>query len=375
MLTRHHLETAVARGIITSHQAEALSALAGTSVPDRSRAAAPAPAPAGDEFQGVREERFRIANGFNEIFVALGVALLSIGLVISLGINTIGGNPASLALALINAGVWAALYISGLWALSEYLTGIKRMLAPSIILVIAMSVFAAILSVPLIDYFTRGGVEIVRQLNAPKGASLPWQTLIVPMLVLLVSGAHHFRFNFPFSLLLMAGSIIAMIVIGVGMVSPRALLDQWRLLMFLLGIGVFLVALLYDLSDPERQTNRSDGAFWLHMIAAPLIVHPMMRGGMSSAFDVVMVFAALAVVAILIDRRAILVASLSYVIVAVTTLMVQQGIGPAQVAFISLLVVGGGIIALGTGWDTLRRGLWAVIPALGPLDRLRPRSA
>lgn len=374
MLTRQHLETAIARGIITSHQAEALAALAEGAAPARPRAV-PRPASAGDDFAGVREERFRIANGFNEIFVALGVALLSIGLVISLGINTYSSNPASLAVALINAGTWAALYIGLLWALSEYLTGIKRMLAPSIILVIAMSIFAAILSVPVVDYFTRGGVEIVRQLNSPRGASLPWQTLIVPLMILLVSGAHHFRFNFPFSLLLMAGSIVAMIVIVVGMVAPRALLDQWRLLMFVLGIGVFVVALLYDLSDPDRQTNRSDGAFWLHMVAAPLIVHPMMRGGISSALEVLLVFAALAVVAVLIDRRAILVASLSYLIVAVTTLMVQQGIGPAQVAFISLLVVGGGIIALGTGWDTLRRGLWALIPHLGPLDRLRPRSA
>ena len=43
----------------------------------------------------------------------------------------------------------------------------------------------------------------------------------------------------------------------------------------LLGIGVFLFAMWWDASDPVRQTRRSDVAFWLHLLAAPLIVHPI----------------------------------------------------------------------------------------------------
>ena len=42
-----------------------------------------------------------------------------------------------------------------------------------------------------------------------------------------------------------------------------------------LGIGVFLFAMWWDSSDPRRETRRSDVAFWLHLLSAPLIVHPI----------------------------------------------------------------------------------------------------
>ena len=38
-----------------------------------------------------------------------------------------------------------------------------------------------------------------------------------------------------------------------------------------LGIGVFLFAMRWDSSDPARVTRRSDVAFWLHLLAAPMI--------------------------------------------------------------------------------------------------------
>ena len=34
----------------------------------------------------------------------------------------------------------------------------------------------------------------------------------------------------------------------------------------------------YDLSDPARETRRTDAAFWLHLLAAPLLVHTLVRG-------------------------------------------------------------------------------------------------
>ena len=46
-------------------------------------------------------------------------------------------------------------------------------------------------------------------------------------------------------------------------------------LLLLCGLAVFALAMRFDLSDPKRQTRRTDIAFWLHMLAAPLIVHPL----------------------------------------------------------------------------------------------------
>ena len=51
------------------------------------------------------------------------------------------------------------------------------------------------------------------------------------------------------------------------------------MLVFLLvfGIGVFLFAMWWDASDPKRETRRADVAFWLHLLAAPMIVHPVFK--------------------------------------------------------------------------------------------------
>ena len=43
----------------------------------------------------------------------------------------------------------------------------------------------------------------------------------------------------------------------------------------LLGVGVFLFAMWWDASDRARLTRRSDVAFWLHLLAAPMIAHPI----------------------------------------------------------------------------------------------------
>ncbi len=34
----------------------------------------------------------------------------------------------------------------------------------------------------------------------------------------------------------------------------------------------------FDMTDPERLTRRTDIAFWLHLLAAPLIVHSLISG-------------------------------------------------------------------------------------------------
>src|SRR2546430_3225670 len=39
--------------------------------------------------------------------------------------------------------------------------------------------------------------------------------------------------------------------------------------------GMFLFAMWWDGSDRARLTRRSDVAFWLHLLAAPMIVHPV----------------------------------------------------------------------------------------------------
>ena len=49
------------------------------------------------------------------------------------------------------------------------------------------------------------------------------------------------------------------------------------------GLGVFTLAMWWDRSDRVRQTRRSDVAFWLHLLAAPMIAAPWSTSSASVA--------------------------------------------------------------------------------------------
>ena len=108
-----------------------------------------------------------------------------------------------------------------------------------------------------------------------------------------------------------------------------------------LGIGVFLIAMRWDASDPKRETRRSDVAFWLHLLAAPLIVHPVfsllgLTEGATSTLDaaaVILLYVILGLVALAIDRRALLVSALAYVLYALNSLFQEYGAVELSVAF------------------------------------------
>jgi hypothetical protein len=356
MLTKAQIEHAVGRGVISADQAEALIGL----TTDGARAQPTTGAVPQDRFAGGAEERFRIANGFNEVFIALGCLFLAVGMMMSFAWS--GGAGSSLPL-LREMVLWSAVYLAALWALSEYLTGRRRMLAPSIVLVIAMCLLAMMIVMPMafVEWPTS---------NLLRTWTLKF--LLLPGAVLAVAGAHYIRFRFPFSLFPLAFSLNVMLAVLLSLAVPDVVTQYWRVIMLVFGTATFLAALGFDLSDPQRQTNRSDGGFWLHLIAAPLIVHPLMPGTIQNAGGVFAAFGALLLIAIVIDRRAILMASLTYVMAAVGYLVSQRGVGAAQAAFLIPVIIGIGIIALGSGWQALRRLVWHAIPTLDRLEALRP---
>ena len=119
---------------------------------------------------------------------------------------------------------------------------------------------------------------------------------------------------------------------------------------------IFAAAMRFDLSDRLRTTRRSDCAFWLHLLAAPLIVHSLvmiaawwlmpfvktygierMTANLVGAIAAIIVV--LALVAIVIDRRALLVSALTY-LGAVVGLRHHPGDGQGhQLVFYATLLV------------------------------------
>src|SRR5204862_5090982 len=104
--------------------------------------------------------------------------------------------------------------------------------------------------------------------------------------------------------------------LAAGELAPVA----WSALTLTCGLTVFAAAMAFDISDRDRMTRRSDCAFWLHLLAAPLIVHSLISLITPSlsqitngiAFTILLIVAAVALIAIAIDRRALLVSALAY---------------------------------------------------------------
>lgn len=339
VVSRRTLDAAIGAGVITREQADALMAM-------EARGSLPARAFAPDD------EQFRFIRGFGDIFVTIGLALFLVA--VAYFAHSVG--------EVVGAFVGLA---AASWGLAEYFTRIRRMALPSIVLllVFAYSVYGA--AGTLLGQIA-GDTESFRMwlLNT---ASPP--VMIGAGAVTAIAAAlHYWRFRVPITVAAGAGALVAIVVglaIAAGLPRDVAILAM--------GFAVFALAMRYDLSDPQRVTRRTDIAFWLHMLAAPLVVHPLIGSfsngsrlfslegpGVATAAWILGVFAALALVALIVDRRAMLVSGLSYAGIAFSALVGKAGLS-GQVP-LTLLVLGALVLILSAGWHSLRRPLLRLLP-------------
>jgi len=148
-------------------------------------------------------------------------------------------------------------------------------------------------------------------------------------------------------------------------------------LVFLAGLAIFAFAMRWDISDRERKTRRSDVAFWLHLLAAPMIAHPIFytlgvtQGdaiGVGAATGVLAVYVLFGLVALAIDRRALLVSALAYVLAALTFLFDRFGAVELNVA-LTALVIGSALLSLNAFWTPIRQKIVTALPG-GMQERL-----
>ena len=137
----------------------------------------------------------------------------------------------------------------------------------------------------------------------------------------------------------------------------------------------------WDGSDRGRITRRSDVAFWLHLLAAPMIAHPIfsllgLNSGSVSAGEALLVvglYVLFGLTALAVDRRALLVSALAYVLYALTELFKQVGAVELNVA-LTALVIGSALLLLSAYWHQARRLIVTRLPSslqerLPTLDR------
>lgn len=358
------LRVAVKRGILDAAQAERLSALAA----ERAGQDGPLPALAEPSRPELHEdEKLRLVSGFGDIFVTIGLALF------------LGAAGYFAGLLADPALKWAAIAALA-WLLAEFFTRRRRMALPSIALLV---VFASGSFMALTHSlggaattYQPGRGWFVNTLGIDFGA--PIHVAVAALATAGFVGLHYVRFRVPITVAAGTAALTGAALAVLLAVAPEFSRHAWNALLLACGIAVFGLAMRFDMADPGRGTRRTDIAFWLHLLAAPLVVHPLVAPlvpgaqarDLGSALMILAVFLALGLVAVVIDRRAMLVSGLTYAGVAFGTLVSRSGLGGDRILPATLLALGAFILLLSAGWAPLRARLLHLLP--GPLSRRLP---
>lgn len=304
------------------------------------------------------EEQFRLVTGFNDIFVAIA------GILVLVGAGWLGG-----AIAPWVGGVAVA---AAAWGMAEYFTRQRRMALPSIVFFLAFVGGIYFAGVTVYPQASIGGLFAI---TAP-GGSRTYLLVQAASAALVVAACwvHWRRFAVPITIATGVAAIARLAFTLIAVVAyPN--LGQWLLFVVLAGgLAIFGYAMSWDMQDRVRVTRRSDVAFWLHLAASPLIVHPIFvligvnlgisaqgSGATIAAVLAILIYFALAAVALAVDRRAILVSALVYVLAAAIYLVSRIGVSGAGFA-VAIIVIGSGLLMLSAFWQSMRRWLLPLLP-------------
>lgn len=351
MITDEHIDLGVARGIISPEQAAQLRALA---------TAPGASATAGQEIDP-DDERFRLIGGFNDVFVSIGVALL---------VSALFGLTSTLG---FGAG-FAIIAMATAWALSEVFARRLRLALPAIALALMFAGAGGIAAMM--------GVEGVLHVagTADEGSSmLSWTAFGLGGA--LSALLHNWRFRVPIDAAIVAGGLVCATVGALGVVAPEWTKEHRPLVLAGLGAIVLVLAIRIDATDRDRVTRRSDVAFWLHMLAAPMLVQALsslLFGSVSQigavqAIGILALFLVLGLIALILDRRALLVSGLSYAGIAIGYLL-SESLAKDVSLSLTLLGLAALVLLLSAQWRSLRRVALCVLP-LGRLRQLVPPAS
>lgn len=347
-ITRDDIRAAIGAGMMTEAQAASLIALAQTRSGVR------------QHMSGL-DEPFELFRGFNEVFIIVGLVILYAGWlgVTGVTLTNFTANGSTLTL------VYALVAIAAIMLLARYFTLKRRMVGPSIALAI---------------FFAQAAGQLGAALGWIMQANLPeWMTLAAGTATVLLV-LYYALFRVPFTMALIAVGVFLTVfgVVSIGGTLPEDPMDMFLLtndgpfaiLTMALGFLGLIAALWFDMSDPHRLTRRAQSGFWLHVIAAPAIVNTVALtlfeiGTLPAQAFLIGFVAAMAIFAIVIDRRSFLVSAVGY-IVALSMTVIEDN------AFFAILALGFGLVLLGAKWEAIRRAVLNTLPRFPGKTRLPP---
>ncbi|WP_108818513.1 hypothetical protein [Pseudovibrio sp. Alg231-02] len=333
MISRASLTGAISAGIISADQADKLVSYLSLQAENIQNQQA------SESLHDPEEVRF--TRGFHDIFISLGILILFAGYGVGFGDSlTQGGLPRA-------AIAGAAAIIT--WVLAEWFTKIKKLALPSILLT---GLFGG--SIALVGF----GLFTPDVLNNDSEAI---QVILSSIFALVGASLFYWRFKVPITLTVIVAGIMGLIVGALTLVTDTKILDYLSWVSLVCGLFAFGCAMYFDTKDTKRETLNTDKAFWLHLLSAPLIVHSILSGmyfeQQTETYALVSIAVVLAfgAVALIIDRRAMLVAALSYLGFALAYLLESADFSASQLTAISLVLLGSFVLLLGSGWNVARR--------------------
>ncbi|MDJ0930892.1 hypothetical protein [Breoghania sp.] len=362
MLDREELQSAVDTGLLTPIQADAL-------VAHYARA---------DETPTNREE-VRFVRGFHDVFITIGLLIFFVGLFLSFDVMLLEAVPGMLvthAVATILA-----------WGLAEWFARRRKLALPAIVLSLFSTWFFAVAMGALYGELFVPGMSSSADASRFSPFSLLTSAsdgsfdrpLLVYGLSAFVGGALFYaRFKVPIALTGLVAGALAALASLIEVAVPGLVFDNVPAFTLAAGLISFALAMHFDARDLARTTLNTDKAFWLHLMAAPLIMHSVLAlvrgdtGTTSDAVAVILVVLVLGFIALVVDRRALLVSGLVYLGVAILSLLQTSNVGADTSLAIALLVLGLFVLTLGSGWTSLRRLLLAPFAGSGLFDYVPP---
>lgn len=282
------------------------------------------------------QESFQLIGGFSDIFVVIACGLLLFSLIFIL-------RPINENFALFS-------FVSLSWALSEFFVLKRRMSLPAIVLLIAFV----------------GGVFLLCSSLFAKSSELTIMTGAAASTV--AAYFHWLRFKVPVTIAAGTVALISLIISTVSTVFPN--IKDWILiLVFICGVGAFVLAMYWDSRDISRVTRKSDVAFWLHLVSAPLIIHPLFSSlgvldGNQHMFNmagVIILYALMTLVSVAIDRRAFMISSLAYVLYAFSSILKDYGDVGYSFALTGVFM-GAVLLLLSAFWHLARSHIVSMLP-------------
>ena len=362
MLSPRQIETAVSQNIISASQRDALLALAA-----RGEISA--------EGGNTPDEQLRLIGGGNDIFVTIGILLL-----------LAGGSFALQPMLAGQTGLLAGIAAAVILAIAEIVTRQRRMRLSSTLLALLFMACAATFvwlgaSTQVDLSMLQDNPLVVFSLRGSAG----WISLGATLAFVTVAAGYFWRFRVPVLAAVIALALTAYAFVQTGLFlydgviagqvqvpTTDQLPDVLRQALYMplvCGLIVFGIAVALDLHDRERRTVWSDCAFWLHVVSAPMLVHPLflmatgqsiagaqIASGSDAVIGLVVLIAVFTYVALAIDRRSLLVPTLGYfgtlgVQNLVSDAATNAGIPPVALVLVS---VGALVIMFGAGWQRIR---------------------